>query len=100
MPLKQFFDFLLEVQAELMPVTLVLSMDEKGSKQVDVLDVQPAAAAREQIGAAVFKWQLRLHNKMPPRILSTNRNFGRNRPPHRRAPNVFRVGSIGGSQRM
>jgi hypothetical protein len=24
-------------------------MDEKGSKQVDVLDVQPAAAAREQI---------------------------------------------------
>ena len=26
-----------------------LSMDEKGSKQVDVLDVQPAAAAGEQI---------------------------------------------------
>src|SRR5436190_3812477 len=65
MPLEQFFYFLLEAQAELMPVTLVLSMDEKGSKQVDVLDVQPAAAASEQIGAAVFKWQLRLHNKMP-----------------------------------
>ena len=40
-------------------------MDEKGSKQVDVLDVQPAAAAGEQIAAAVFEWQLRLHNKMP-----------------------------------
>ncbi len=29
-------------------------MDEKGSKQVDVLDVQPAAAAHEQIAAAVL----------------------------------------------
>jgi hypothetical protein len=44
--------------------TLVLSMDEKGSKQVDVLNVQPAAAAREQIAAAVFEWQLGLHNTM------------------------------------
>jgi hypothetical protein len=49
---------------ELVPVTLVLSMDEKGSKQVDVLDVQPAAAAREQIAAAVCEWQLGLHNTM------------------------------------
>src|SRR5947208_7021682 len=39
-------------------------MDEKGRKQVDVLDVQPAAAAREQIAAAVFEWQLRLYNTM------------------------------------
>src|SRR5437763_13925852 len=39
-------------------------MDEKGSKQVDVLDVQPAAAAREQIAAAVYEWQLGLHNTM------------------------------------
>jgi hypothetical protein len=28
-------------------------MDEKGSQQVDVFDVQPAAAAHEQIAAAV-----------------------------------------------
>jgi hypothetical protein len=39
-------------------------MDEKGSKQVDVMGVQPAAAAREQIAAAVFEWQLGLHNTM------------------------------------
>src|SRR6516164_3224012 len=39
-------------------------MDEKGSKQVDVLDVQPAAAASKQIGAAVFEWQLGLHKTM------------------------------------
>jgi hypothetical protein len=32
-------------------------MDEKGSKQVDILDIQPAAAAREQIAATVFEWQ-------------------------------------------
>src|SRR5207244_11721688 len=44
-------------------------MDEKGSKQVDVLDVQPAAAAREQIAAAVFKWQLGLHKTMLARFL-------------------------------
>src|SRR5436190_14420108 len=69
MPLKQFFDFRLEVQAELIPVTLVLSMDEKGSKQVDVLDVQPAAAAREQIAAAVFEWQLRLHKTIIAKFL-------------------------------
>ena len=49
MPLQQCFHLPLELHAELIPVTLVLSMDEKGSKQVDVLDVQPAAAAREQI---------------------------------------------------
>src|SRR5260221_4016034 len=30
----------------------------RSTKQVDVLDVQPAAAAREQIAAAVFEWQL------------------------------------------
>ena len=56
MPLKQRFHLLLELPAELISVTQVLSMDEKGSKQVDVLDVQPAAAAREQIAAAVFEW--------------------------------------------
>src|SRR6516164_1458490 len=44
-------------------------MDEKGSKQVDVLDVQPAAAAREQIATAVFEWQLGLHNTMLARFL-------------------------------
>ena len=44
-------------------------MDEKGSKQVDVLDVQPAAAAREQIAAAVFEWQLGLHKTMLARFL-------------------------------
>src|ERR1700738_4708566 len=47
-------------------------MDEKGSKQVDVLDVQPAAAAREQIAAGVFEWQFGLHKtilaKFPPPI--------------------------------
>src|ERR1700738_2781391 len=58
MPLQQCFHLPLELHAELIPVTLVLSMDEKGSKQVDVLDVQPAAAAREQIATAVFEWQL------------------------------------------
>jgi hypothetical protein len=51
------------------PVTLVLSMDEKGSKQVDVFDVQPAAAARQQIAAAVFEWQLGLHKTMLARFL-------------------------------
>jgi hypothetical protein len=30
-------------------------MNEKSSKQIDVLDVQSAATAREQIGAAAFK---------------------------------------------
>src|SRR6266508_5877726 len=44
-------------------------MDKKGSKQVDVLDVQPAAAAREQIAAAVFEWQLGLHKTMLARFL-------------------------------
>src|SRR5205823_12268950 len=44
-------------------------MDEKGGKQVDVLDVQPAAAAREQIAAAVFEGQLRLHKTMLARFL-------------------------------
>jgi hypothetical protein len=39
-------------------------MDKKGRKQVDVLDVQPAAAAREQIAAAAFEWQLGLHKTM------------------------------------
>src|SRR5260370_3674278 len=69
MPLEQCFHLLLELHAELIPVTLVLSMDEKGSKQVDVLDVQPAAAAREQIAAAVFERQLRLHKTMLARFL-------------------------------
>src|SRR5207245_10601762 len=64
MPLEQCFHLVLELHAELAPVTLVLSMDEQGSKQVDVLDVQPAAAAREQIAAAIFEWQLRLHKTM------------------------------------
>src|SRR6266704_2195396 len=63
------FHLLLELHAELIPVTLVLSMDEKGSKQVDVFDVQPAAAAREQIAAAVFEWQLGLHKTMLARFL-------------------------------
>src|SRR5215475_1387782 len=44
-------------------------MDEEGSKQVDVFDVQPAAAASEQIAAAVFEWQLGLHNTMLARFL-------------------------------
>src|SRR6516162_9920051 len=69
MPLEQCFHLLLELHAELAPVTLVLSMDEKGSKQVGVLDVQPAAAAREQIAAAVFEWQLGLHKTMLARFL-------------------------------
>src|ERR1700730_1713843 len=69
MPLQQCFHLLLELHAELIPVTLVLSIDEKGSKQVDVLDVQPAAAAREQIAAAVFEWQLGLHKTMLARFL-------------------------------
>ena len=47
-------------------------MDEKGSKQVDVLDVQPAAAAREQIAATVSEWQSGLHKtilaRLPPPI--------------------------------
>src|SRR6185295_4754234 len=64
MPLQQCFHLRLKLHPELVPVTLILSMDQKGSKQVDVLDVQPAAAAREQIAAAVFEWQLGLHNAM------------------------------------
>src|SRR5438105_11260435 len=69
MPLEQCFHLLLELHAELIPVTLVLSMDEKGSKQVDVLDVQPAAAACEQIAAAVFEGQSGLHKTMLARSL-------------------------------
>jgi hypothetical protein len=46
---------MLTLHAELTPVTLVLGMNEKSGKQIDVLDVQPAATAREQIGAAAFK---------------------------------------------
>ena len=69
MPLQQCFHLRLKLHPELVPVTLVLSMDEKGSKQVDVLDVQPAAAAREQIAAAVFEGQLRLHKTMLARFL-------------------------------
>src|SRR6516164_5835186 len=69
MPLEQCFHLPLELHAELIPVTLILSMDKKGSKQVDVLDVEPAAAAREQIAAAVFEWQLRLHKTMLVRFL-------------------------------
>src|ERR1700747_2388348 len=69
MPLQQCFHLLLELHAELIPVTLVLSMDEKGSKQVDVFDVQPAAAAQEHIGAAISEWQLWLHKTMLARGL-------------------------------
>src|SRR5262245_36788523 len=69
MPLEQCFHLVLELHAELVPVTLVLSMDEKGSKQVDVLDVQPAAAASEKIAAAVFEWKLGLHNTMLARFI-------------------------------
>ena len=75
-----------------MPVTKILSMNEKGSKQVDVLDVQSAATAREQIAAAVFEWQA-------CQIPSTNQNFGRSPPLRRRAPNVCRAGSVGFPQR-
>src|ERR1700730_1278750 len=69
MPLEQCFHLLLELHAKLTPVTLVLSLDEKGSKQVDVLDVQPAAAPSEKIAAAVFEWQLGLHNMVLARFL-------------------------------
>src|SRR5271166_1818825 len=69
MPLEQCFHLLLELHGELTPVTPVLSMDEKGSKQVDVLDVQPAAAACEQIATAVFEWQLGLHKTLFARFL-------------------------------
>src|SRR5947207_4384771 len=69
MPIEQCRHLRLKLHPELVPVTLVLSMDEKGSKQVDVLDVQPAAAAREQVAAAVFEWQLGLHKTMLARFL-------------------------------
>ena len=95
-----FYSFSLDEVGSRVPVTLVLSMDEKGGKQVDVLDVQPAAAAREQIAAAVFEWQLGLHKTMLARFPSTNQNFGRSPPLHRRAPNVSRAGSVGFPQRM
>src|SRR5215472_15929935 len=69
MPLEQCFHLRLKLHPELVPVTLVLSMGEKGSKQVDVFDVQPAAAAHEQIAAAVFEWQLGLDKKVLARFL-------------------------------
>src|SRR3974377_400416 len=69
MPLEQCFHRLLELHADLIPITLVLSMDEKGSKQVDVLDIQPAAAAREQIAATVFEWQSGLPKTILARFL-------------------------------
>src|SRR6266516_319941 len=100
MPLQQCFHLLLELHADLAPVTLVLSMDEKGSKQVDVLDVQFAAAAREQIAAAVFEWQLGLHKTMLARFLPPIKISVEVPPLHRRAPNVSRVRSVGVPQRM
>src|SRR5262245_38134759 len=75
-------------------------MDEKGSKQVDVLDVQPAAAAREQIAAAVFRMAVGAPQDDACQIPSTNQNFGRSPPLHRRAPNVSGAGSAGVPQRM
>src|SRR5262249_23573145 len=75
-------------------------MDEKGSKQVDVLDVQPAAAAREQIAAAIFERQLWLYKTMPARVLPPPIKISVEVPPlHRRAPNVSRADSMGVSQR-
>src|SRR6266700_3227431 len=64
MPLEQCFHLLLEMNAELIPVTLVLSMDEKSGEKVDILDVQPTAAACEQIAATVIKRQLGLDETM------------------------------------
>jgi hypothetical protein len=70
------------------PPPCIQRRPEKGSKQVDVLDVQPAAAAREQIAAAVFEWQLGLHNTMlagflPPIKISVARIFPSAGPPRR-----------------
>jgi len=61
MPLQQCFHLLLEERAKLTPVAIVLGMDEKSSDEVDVLDIQPTAAAREQIATTVFERQSRLH---------------------------------------
>src|SRR5271166_1759846 len=74
-------------------------MDEKSSKQVDVLDVQSAAAAREQIATAVFEWQLGAPQGDACKIPSTNQNLGRSPPLHRRAPNVSRAGTVAFPQR-
>jgi hypothetical protein len=52
---------MLTLHAELTPVTLVLGMNEKGRKQIDILDVRPAATAREQIGAAASHGWCHLH---------------------------------------
>ena len=69
MPLQQCFHLLLELHAELIPVTLVLSMDQKSGEKVDVLDVQPTTTACEQIAATVIKRQLGLDETILARSL-------------------------------
>ncbi len=69
MPLQQCFHLLLELHAELIPVTLVLSMDEKSGEKVDVLDVQPTTTACEQVAATIIKRQLGLDETMLARTL-------------------------------
>ena len=48
---------LLELLAELTPITLVLRMDKQRRKQIDVLDVQPTAVTDQQIGTTIFEWE-------------------------------------------
>ena len=50
-------------------------MDEEGREQVDVLDIQPAAAAHEQISAALFEWRLWLDKTTLARVLLHQSKF-------------------------
>ena len=56
-PVEQGVHVLLELLAQARPVALVLGMGEQRRQQVDVLDVDPAAAAAEQVAAAVVEGQ-------------------------------------------
>jgi len=55
MPIEQRLHIFLKLLAELAPIASVLGMDQQCRKEIDVLDVQPAAAAGEQIATIVFE---------------------------------------------
>jgi hypothetical protein len=61
MPVEKREHFLLKLRAEFTPISLVLGMREQRREKIDVLNVNGAPAANEQIGTTVLEWQLALH---------------------------------------
>src|SRR5262245_20647740 len=58
MPIEERLHILFKSLAELTPIALVLAMREQRRKEVDVLDVQLAAATGEHIATTVSERQL------------------------------------------